>query len=151
MSNKWLGEGAALTMSVVVALVLEGCSWIVAPDTRQNWVDRLEAAESNLKQERLDIEAAGRAARENQLGFISDIESLKCQPIEYGGYETTPGHKQYDHELTFIDCDKVKEQCNNDRDQILQWSKSQDEACTSIKDIEQDMALLRDEMSEEGF
>jgi len=66
-------RGVALTMSVVVALVLEGCSWVVLPDTRQNWADRLEAAENNLKQERLDIEAAGYAARENQLEFIAPL------------------------------------------------------------------------------
>lgn len=112
-------------MSAVVALVLEGCSWIVAPDKRQNWVDRLAAAENNLKQERLDIEKAGYAARENQLEFI---RSIAAKDLEYATTEAA-----------------------GDRDQILLWSKSQDEACTSIKDIEQDMALLRDEMSEEGF
>lgn len=118
-------RGAALILVMVVASLCGGCSWIVAPDTRQNWVDRLEAAESNLKQERLDIEAAGYAARENQLEFIRSIAA---------------------HDWIYATTEAA-----GDRDQILQWSQSQSEATGAIKDIEQDLAILRDEMSEEGF
>lgn len=118
-------RGAALITIAVVALSCWGCSWVVLPDTRQNWADRLAAAENNLKQERLDIEKAGYAARENQLEFI---RSIAAKDLEYAANEAT-----------------------GDRDQILQWSQSQSDATESIKDIEQDLALLRDEMSEEGF
>lgn len=120
-------RGAALTLSVVVALVLEGCSWIVLPEERQGWADRIAAAENNLKQERLDVEAAGNAARSNQLSFIDDIHSLR------------PNDNAAD-----LDAD-------DSRSQVLQWSKSQSEATDKIKDIEQDLALLRDEIEEDGF
>ncbi len=114
-------------MSVVVALVLEGCSCFIHPDTRANWAERLAAAENNIKQERLDIEAAGNAARSNQLGFIDDIHSLR------------PNDNAADMDADYS------------RGEVLKWSKSQSEATEAIKDIEQDLAILRDEMSEEGF
>lgn len=120
-------RGASLISVAVVALWFGGCSWIVSPDTQQGWADRLTAAEGNLKQERLDIEAAGNAARSNQLGFIDDIHSLR------------PNDNAAD-----LDAD-------DSRSQILQWSQSQSDATDKIKDIEQDLALLRDEIEEDGF
>lgn len=118
-------RGASLTISAVVALVLEGCSWIVLPEERQGWADRLAAAENNIKLERIEIDRAGKAAMDNQLEFISAIASH--------------------------DTDYAVNEAPYDRGQVIEWSKSQEDATTKIKDIEQDMALLRDEIEEDGF
>lgn len=120
-------RGAALLSVAVVALWIEGCAWIVAPDVRQDWCDRLAAAQHNLSQERADIEVAGDAARLNQLGFIEDIRSLRP-----------------DNEQTNADAfDSISE--------ISKWSESQKGATDAIKDIEEDLSILKDEIEVGGI
>lgn len=127
---------AAIVIIGVVALYFNGCSFIVSPQKRGEWRERLAAAEKNLKNERLDIEAAGKAATSNQLGFIDDIVYLRKLRID-----PPLSMNEEQIEADAIDC----------RNQVLLWSKSQQDACEKIKDIEQDMALLRDDMEEGGF
>ena len=106
------------------------------PEERAGWTERLKAAETNLKQERFDVEAAGNAARQNQLGFIDDIVYSRTSQR---GIEGALGE------------DAIEADARDSRDQVLKWSKSQEKATDGIKDIEQDLALLRDEIEEGGF
>ena len=141
-------RGTALVVAAVVALLYGGCSWIVLHSTRSAWTDRISAAENNIKKYRQDIESAGHAARENQLGFIDDIVYARRTS---GGLESVFDGVLGNSVKGATDEDAIEVDARDSRDQVLKWSKSQEKATDGIKDIEQDLALLRGEIEEEGF
>lgn len=118
-------RGAVLTIMAVVALWCEGCSWIVAPDTRQEWADRLRATEATIAVDRSRLEFTVEKGKTNCMAFIDEIDALDG--------DDDGSIKRYNI------------------DQINLWHGDQIDRLESIKDCEQDLALLRDEIEEGGF
>jgi len=117
-------RGVARISLLVVATLCVGCSWIVNPSVRSGWCDRLAAAERNLDVERLEIEADGEGARKNQIEFINVLSA---------------GDPAY-----------AQSEAEEDRGQVLEWSRGQSEATARLSDIEQDIEALRQEIEEEA-
>ena len=117
-------RGAALILTAVVALWCEGCAWIVAPDTQQEWADRLAATEATISADRKRLEFDAEKGKTNCMAFIDEIDALDG--------DDDGSVKRYNV------------------DQINLWHGDQMEKLESIKDCEQDLALIRDEIEEGG-
>jgi len=120
-------RGAVSILMAVVALWCGGCAWIVPTGTQQEWADRLAAAESSIKRSRSDIEAAAGTTKANQLALNSALEICSEKDVTAG-----------------LDA-------RYNEGEIQKYYKAQIDALTSIGDVEQDLALLRDEIEEGGF
>lgn len=118
-------QSASLMLAMVVAILCEGCAWIVAPDTQREWADRLAAAETTIMANRGRLDIIGTAGHRNCLNFIEEIDALDG-----------------------ADDGKVKAY---NIEQVERWNADQRESLSAIRDAEQDLALLRDEIEEGGF
>jgi hypothetical protein len=112
---------------LVVAMILQGCAYVVSPDTQAQWADRLAAAETTIQNNRLDIEAAAGTTRANQIALNSALEICSEKDVTAG-----------------LDA-------RYNEAEIQKYYQAQIDALDRLKDVGQDLALLRDEIEEGGF
>lgn len=120
-------RGATLILTAVVALWCGGCAWIVAPGDRAEWGSRLAAAENLIKANRLDIESAAGTTKANEIALNSALEVCSEKDVTAG-----------------LDA-------RYNEGEINKYYTAQMEAAERLKDVGQDLALLRDEIEEGGF
>lgn len=120
-------RSAVSILMAVVALWCGGCAWIVAPGTQQEWADRLAAAETTIRDNRIDIEGAAETTRANQIALNSALE------------------------VCSKDDPSVALDAIYNEGEIKKYYTAQMDAVELLKDVGQDLALLRDEIEEGGF
>lgn len=120
-------QSASLILVLVVAALCGGCAWIVPTSTQQEWADRLAASENAIKNNRTDMENIAELSKGNQLSLNSALEKWSATDLTAGS------------DAAF------------NRGEIERTYQAQVDALNSLRDVGQDLALLRDEIEEGGF